>query len=105
MTDEAIIIRTLGVVRAIAGQAERRTGLPPAVLRGDDARVELRSVPRPRPHAPVRGGNHHPVPRLNPALSGGRRMEFHFRVWDEAPQAGQGAVLTLAKQAGRGNKK
>jgi hypothetical protein len=63
----------------------------------DNARVELRFETRPGPYAPVRRGNHYPVPGLNTALGGCCRMEFHLRVGYEAPQAGQGAVLTMAK--------
>src|SRR5439155_5711272 len=97
MADEDIIICAFRAMRVLPGQPERRTALPPAVLRIDNARVEMGSETRTGPHAPVRCGDHHPVPRLNPALGGRRRMQFHLWVRYEAPQAGQGAVLTMTK--------
>src|SRR5919109_4131095 len=97
MADEDIVIRALSTLRVIPGQPERGTALPPAVLGVDDTWVEMGSETCPGPHAPVRRGDHHPIPRLNPALGGRRRMQFHLWVGHEAPQAGQGAVLTMAK--------
>ena len=97
VADEDIVIRALNAMRVITGQPERCTGLPPAVLRVDHTRVELWFETRPGPYAAMRRGDHHPVPRLNTALGCRRRMEFYLRVGHEAPQAGQGAMLTMAK--------
>jgi hypothetical protein len=67
------------------------------MLRIDDTRVEMGSETRPGLYAPVWRGDHHPVSGLNTALGGCRRMEFYLWIGHEAPQAGQGTVLTMAK--------
>jgi hypothetical protein len=97
MADEDIVIRARSTLRVIPGQPERGTALPPTVLSVDDTRVEMGSETHPGPYAPVRRGDHHPIPRLHPALGGRRRMQFHLRAEHEASQAEQDAVLTMAK--------
>jgi hypothetical protein len=97
VADQNIVIGALSSLRVIPGPPERRTGLPPAVLRTDDARVEMGLQPCPRPYAPLWRGDYHPVPKLNTARRGRRWMEFDLRVGDEAPQAGHAAMLAMAK--------
>ena len=96
VADEGIVIRALSALQVIPEQPEARYS--PATSRAGRRRHAGRDgLDAPGPACARAVWRSPPIPRLNPALGGCCRMEFHLWVGHEAPQAGQGAVLTMAK--------
>src|SRR5438876_805710 len=72
VADNQVEVCSLRTERVIAGHANVRACLPPAMLAADDMRLKGVIHPGTRPHAPSRCLNAYPVAGVDPALAGSR---------------------------------
>src|ERR687886_1198493 len=98
VVDNKIEIGSVRTEWVIAGRANLRAGLPPAVLATDDVRRKGVIHPRPRPDAPGRGLNVDPVASVDAALGRCRRMQLDLRIERAPPQTRQRPMLALTEE-------
>ena len=70
--DRQVEVRTVRTERIAIGNAQFLATLPPAMLAHDDARIELVTEARPRPHSAGRGAHVDPI-SISDAACRGRR--------------------------------
>src|SRR5262249_58682610 len=97
--DEQVEIGTLLAKRIVGRRTECRAALPPAMFAHHHARIEVRVEMRAGAHAARRGFDGDPVALGDLACPRRLRVQCYGGIWNALAQAGQGAVLTLAKQA------
>src|SRR4029450_13556219 len=97
VADDQVEIGAVRAERIVAGRADLRAGLPPAVLAARDARLQGLVERPPRADAALRRLPRHPVARLDPTLGGCHRVQLDLWIALAAAQARQAAVLGLAE--------
>src|SRR4051794_25813471 len=91
--DCQVEIRAIRTERIASANAQFIAALPPAVLAYDDARIELVTEARPRPHSAGRGAHIDPVSISDAARRGRRGVQFDLRIQCTLAQAGQRTML------------
>src|SRR5262245_45233052 len=76
VADDEVVVGAVRAERIVAGRADLRALLPPAVLAADHLGIEVLVEPRARPNAPLRCLEDHPVSRADSTRGGGARVQL-----------------------------
>ena len=98
VADNQVEVCSIRTERVIAGHANVRACLPPAMLAADDMRLKCVIHLGPRPHTASRGLNVYPVARADPALAGSQGVQLDLRIESLPSQTRQRPMLGLAKE-------
>src|ERR1700730_7259079 len=98
--DRQVEVRAVRTERIAIANAQLIATLPPAMLAYDDARIELGTEARPRPHSAGRGAHIDPISISDAACRGRCGIELDLRIQCALAQARQRTMLGLTKKTG-----